>query len=50
MSIIPFEAELSSLYVLFNVNRDGDGDGDGDGVIQPANRFMSHLAEVDLTM
>ena len=48
MSIIPFEAELSSLYALFNVNRDRDGDGDG--VIQPANRFMSHLAEVDLTM
>ena len=46
MSIIPFEAELSSLYALFNVNRDRDGDG----VIQPANRFMSHLAEVDLTM
>ena len=44
MSIIPFEAELSSLYALFNVNKDRDG------VIQPANRFMSHLAEVDLTM
>ena len=39
MSIIPFEAELSSLYALFNVN------GDRDGVIQAANRCLSHLAE-----
>jgi hypothetical protein len=48
MSIIPFEAELSSLYALFNINEDRDKNGDG--VIQPANRCLSHLAEVDLSM